>query len=46
MKVMVIEEDFDLNVFLLALSSNDSQLIFRKPGIGITEIKSYSIQHS
>jgi len=44
-KVVVIGENVDLIVPLLTLSLYKSQIIFRKPGKGNTETKSYSIQH-
>lgn len=44
-QVGVIGEDVDLIIILLTLTTDDSQIIFKKPGKGSTETRSYSIQN-
>jgi len=44
-QVVVIGEDKDLIILLLTLTTDDSQIIFKKPGKGSTETISYSIQN-
>ena len=42
-KVVVIGEDVDLIILLLTLTPDDSQIIFKKPGKGSTETRSYTL---
>lgn len=44
-KVVVIGEDVDLIILFLTLTPDDLQIIFKKPGKGSTETRTYSIQH-